>query len=155
MSNIIDNQLRVEGPRVTLELFKNSFAVINNNGEVVDIDLNLLFPVPENLRSDSATEKQKELKNKWKGILWGIATWCNVDDTGNYIPYIKESDNVDVYTFSSSWKGPVAFVEHASVLFDDLNFYLKSEDICNFCADVYTISNGEIISHEYKCEFES
>jgi hypothetical protein len=34
MGNIIDNQLRVEGPRETLEVFRNSFAVINSEGEV-------------------------------------------------------------------------------------------------------------------------
>ena len=56
MSNIIDNQLKVGGPRETLEMFKNSFAVINSDGVVEDVDLNLLFPVPQNLQSDSATE---------------------------------------------------------------------------------------------------
>ena len=152
MGNIIDNQLRVEGPRETLEVFRNSFAVINSEGEVEDVDLNLLFPVPQNLHSDSATEKQKELGNKFQRLLWGIPTWCCVD--GNYKPYEKESEHSDVYTFSSAWNGPVSFVQHASMLFDDLEFSLVCEDICNHYADFYEISNGEIISQEFESEIE-
>ena len=153
MGNIIDNQLRVEGPRETLEVFRNSFAVINSEGEVEDVDLNLLFPVPQNLHSDSATEKQKELGNRFQRLLWGIPTWCCVD--GNYKPYEKESEHSDVYTFSSAWNGPVSFVQHASMLFDDLEFSLVCEDICNHYADFYEISNGEIISQEFESEIES
>ena len=78
MPNIIDSQLRVEGPTESLELFKNSFGVINSNREVEDIDLNLLFPVPQNLQTDSATEEQKKLKNRLQLLLWGIPTWCVV-----------------------------------------------------------------------------
>jgi len=152
MGNIIDNQLRVEGPRETLEVFRNSFAVINSEGEVEDVDLNLLFPVPQNLHSDSATEKQKELGNRFQRLLWGIPTWCCVD--GNYKPYEKESEHSDVYTFSSAWNGPVSFVQHASMLFDDLEFSLVCEDICNHYADFYDISNGEIISQEFESEIE-
>ena len=152
MGNIIDNQLRVEGPRETLEVFRNSFAVINSEGEVEDVDLNLLFPVPQNLHSDSATEKQKELGNRFHRLLWGIPTWCCVD--GNYKPYEKESEHSDVYTFSSAWNGPVSFVQHASMLFDDLEFSLVCEDICNHYADFYEISNGEIISQEFESEIE-
>ena len=152
MSNIIDNQLRVEGKRETLEMFRNSFAVINSNGEVQDVDLNLLFPVPQNLQSDSATEKQKELGNRLQRLLWGIPTWCCVD--GKYKPYVKESEDSDVYTFSSAWNGPVSFVKHASILFDDLKFSLVCEDICNHCADFYTILNGEIVSHEFESGIE-
>ena len=152
MGNIIDNQLRVEGPRETLEVFRNSFAVINSEGEVEDVDLNLLFPVPQNLHSDSATEKQKELGNRFQRLLWGIPTWCCVD--GNYKPYEKESEHSDVYTFSSAWNGPVSFVQHASMLFDDLEFSLVCEDICNHYADFYEISNGEIISQEFESEIE-
>ena len=152
MSNIIDNQLRVEGKRETLEMFRNSFAVINSNGEVEDVDLNLLFPVPLNLQSDSATEKQKELGNRLQRLLWGIPTWCCVD--GKYKPYVKESEDSDVYTFSSAWNGPVSFVKHASILFDDLKFSLVCEDICNHCADFYTILNGEIVSHEFESGIE-
>ena len=152
MGNIIDNQLRVEGPRETLEVFRNSFAVINSEGEVEDVDLNLLFPVPQNLHSDSATEKQKELGNRFQRLLWGIPTWCCVD--GNYKPYEKESEHSDVYTFSSAWNGPVSFVQHASMLFDDLEFSLVCEDVCNHYADFYEISNGEIISQEFESEIE-
>ena len=152
MGNIIDNQLRVEGPRETLEVFRNSFAVINSEGEVEDVDLNLLFPVPQNLHSDSATEKQKELGNRFQRLLWGIPTWCCVD--GNYKPYEKESEHSDVYTFSRAWNGPVSFVQHASMLFDDLEFSLVCEDICNHYADFYEISNGEIISQEFESEIE-
>ena len=152
MGNIIDNQLRVEGPRETLEVFRNSFAVINSEGEVEDVDLNLLFPVPQNLHSDSATEKQKELGNRFQRLLWGIPTWCCVD--GNYKPYEKESEHSDVYTFSSAWNCPVSFVQHASMLFDDLEFSLVCEDICNHYADFYEISNGEIISQEFESEIE-
>ena len=152
MGNIIDNQLRVEGPRETLEVFRNSFAVINSEGEVEDVDLNLLFPVPQNLHSDSATEKQKELGNRFQRLLWGIPTWCCVD--GNYKPYEKESEHSDVYTFSSAWNGPVSFVQHASMLFDDLEFSLVCEDICNHYADFYEISNGEMISQEFESEIE-
>ena len=152
MANIIDNQLKVEGPRETLEVFRNSFAVINSNGEVEDVDLNLLFPVPQNLQSDSATEKQKELGNRLQRLLWGIPTWCCVD--GEYNPYVKESEDSDVYTFSSAWNGPVSFVEHASMLFDDLKFSLVCEDVCNHCADFYTISNGVIVTHEFESGIE-
>lgn len=154
MGNIIDNQLKVGGPRETLEVFRNSFAVINSDGEVEDVDLNLLFPVPQNLKSVSATEKQKELGRRWQGILWGIATWCGVDERAKYKPYLKESENTDVYTFSSSWKGPVSFVEHASVLFDDLKFSLICEDVCNHCADFYEISNGQITSSKSESGIE-
>ena len=152
MGNIIDNPLKVGGPRETLEVFRNSFAVINSEGEVEDVDLNLLFPVPQNLHSDSATEKQKELGNRFQRLLWGIPTWCCVD--GNYKPYEKESEHSDVYTFSSAWNGPVSFVQHASMLFDDLEFSLVCEDICNHYADFYEISNGEIISQEFESEIE-
>jgi hypothetical protein len=152
MGNIIDNQLRVEGPRETLEVFRNSFTVINSNGEVEDVDLNLLFPVPQNLQSDSATEKQKELGNRLQRLLWGIPTWCCVD--GNYKPYEKESEQSDVYTFSSAWNGPVSFVQHASMLFDNLKFSLVCEDICNHCADFYEISNGEITSSKSESGIE-
>ena len=133
-------------------MFRNSFAVINSEGEVEDVDLNLLFPVPQNLHSDSATEKQKELGNRFQRLLWGIPTWCCVD--GNYKPYEKESEHSDVYTFSSAWNGPVSFVQHASMLFDDLEFSLVCEDICNHYADFYEISNGEIISQEFESEIE-
>ena len=152
MGNIIDNQLRVEGPRETLEVFRNSFAVINSEGEVEDVDLNLLFPVPQNLHSDSATEKQKELGNRFQRLLWGIPTWCCVD--GNYKPYEKESEHSDVYTFSSAWNGPVSFVQHASMLFDDLEFSLVCEDVCNHYADFYEISNGEITSSKSESGIE-
>jgi len=152
MGNIIDNQLKVGGPRETLEMFKNSFAVINSDGVVEDVDLNLLFPVPQNLQSDSATEKQKDLGNKLQRLLWGIPTWCCVD--GEYNPYVKESEDSDVYTFSSAWNGPVSFVEHASMLFDDLKFSLVCEDVCNHCADFYTISNGVIVTHEFESGIE-
>ena len=146
MANLIDNQLKVEGPRETLELFRNSFVVINSNGEVEDIDLNLLFPVPQNLVSDSATENQKELGRRWQGIHWGIATWCSIEESTKCNPYFKESENSDVYRFSSNFNGPVAFVQHASVLFEDLKFSLICEDICDDCASFYKISNGEITS---------
>jgi len=152
MANIIDIQLTVEGQRETLEVFRNSFAVINSDGIVEDVDLNLLFPVPQNLKSDSATEKQKELGRRWQGLLWGIATWCSVD--GNYKPYEKESEHSDVYTFSSAWNGPVSFVQHASMLFDDLKFSLICEDICNRCADFYEISKGEITSSKFESGIE-
>jgi hypothetical protein len=154
MANIIDIQLRVEGQRETLEVFRNSFAVINSDGIVEDVDLNLLFPVPQNLKSDSATEKQKELGRRWQGLLWGIATWCSVDERAKHNPYLKESENSDVYFFSSSWKGPVSFVEHASMLFEDLKFSLVCEDVCNHCADFYTISNGVIVTHEFESGIE-
>lgn len=152
MGNIIDNQLRVVGPRETLEVFRNSFAVINGNGEVEDVDLNLLFPVPQNLQLDSATEKQKELGNRLQRLLWGIPTWCCVD--GKYNPYVKESEDSDVYTFSSAWNGPVSFVRHASILFDALKFSLVCEDVSNHCADFYEISNGEITSTESESGIE-
>ncbi len=152
MGNIIDNQLRVVGPRETLEVFRNSFAVINGNGEVEDVDLNLLFPVPQNLQLDSATEKQKDLGNRLQRLLWGIPTWCCVD--GEYYPYVKESEDSDVYTFSSAWNGPVSFVRHASILFDDLKFSLVCEDVSNHCADFYEISNGEITSTESESGIE-
>ena len=152
MSNIIYNQLKVGGPRETLEVFRNSFAVINSGGEVEDVDLNLLFPVPQNLQSNSATEKQKELGNRFQRLLWGIPTWCCVD--GNYKPYEKESEHSDVYTFSSAWNGPVSFVQHASMLFDDLEFSLVCEDVCNHYADFYEISNGEITSSKSESGIE-
>jgi len=154
MANIIDNQLKVEGPRETLELFKNSFAVINNEGQVEDVDLNLLFPLPWNFESDAATEKQKELRNRAQRILWGTPSWCCVDHDAKYEPYQKETEVSDVYGFSSAWSGPLSFVLHASMLFDDLKFSLVSEDVCNFCADFYTIANGEIVSHEFESEVE-
>ncbi len=153
MANIIDNQLRVEGPRETLEVFRNSFAVINSNGEVEDIDLNLLFPVSQNFQSDSATEKEKEVGNKLQRLLWGIPTWCCVD--GEYNAYKKESEDSDIYTFSSAWNGPVSFVVNASILFDDLNFSLVCEDICNHYADFYEISNGEITSSKVESGIEN
>ncbi len=154
MPNIIDSQLRVEGPRESLELFKNSFAVINSNGEVKDIDLNLLFPVPQNLQTDSATEEQKELGNRLQRLLWGIPTWCLVDHSADYTPYVNESEDSDLYTFSSAWNGPVSFVQHASMLFDDLKFSLICKDICNHCADFYEISNGEITSSKVENRFK-
>ncbi len=152
MSNIIYNQLKVGGPRETLEVFRNSFAVINSDGEVEDVDLNLLFPVPQNLQSDSATEKQKELGNRLQRLLWGIPTWCCVD--GKYKPYVKESEDSDVYTFSSAWNGPVSFVRHASILFDDLKFSLVCCDVCNHSSEIYEISNGEITSSKVESEIE-
>jgi hypothetical protein len=152
MSNIIDNQLRVEGPRETLELFRNSLAVINSEGQVEDVDLNLLFPIPQHLQSESATEKQKELGNRLQRLLWGIPTWCYVD--GKYNPYIKVSEDSDVYTFSSAWNGPVTYVQNASMLFDDLKFSLICEDVCNHCADFYEISNGEITSSKSESGIE-
>ena len=152
MSNIIDNQLKVGGPRETLEVFKNSFVVINSDGKVEDLDLSLLFPVPQNLQSDSATEKQKELGNRLQRLLWGIPTWCCVD--GKYKPYVKESEDSDVYTFSSAWNGPVSFVRHASILFDDLKFSLVCCDVCNHSSEIYEISNGEITSSKVESEIE-
>jgi hypothetical protein len=148
MSNIIDSQLRVEGPRETLELFKNSFAVININGEVIDVNLDLLFPVPQKLQSDSATEKQKELGNRLKRLLWGISTWCSVDESANYKVYEIESEKTDLYRFSSSWNGPISFVLNASIIFEELKFSLNCFDICNHSAEKYTISNGEVNSSE-------
>jgi len=154
MANIIDNQLKVEGPRETLELFKNSFAVYDEEDQIGEVNLNLLFPIPQHLKSDSATEKEKELGKRMQRLIWGIPTWCCVDYDAKYTPYVKECEVSDIYTFSSAWNGPVAFVIHASMLFDDLKFSLVCEDVCNFCADFYTIVNGEIVSHEFKSEVE-
>jgi len=160
MANIIDNQLKVEGPRETLELFKNSFAVINNEGQVEDVDLNLDFSVPQKLQSATATDRIKGISKKRQEMIWENSICFFVDADANYIPYSKVSENTDLYNFTNYWrgavssKGPVSFVKQASMLFDDLNFSLVCCDVCNFCADFYTIVNGEIVSHEFKSEVE-
>ena len=86
MSNIIDNQLKVGGPRETLELFKNSFVVINSDGKVEDLDLSLFFHVPQNLKSDTATEKQKKIGSEIQSFTRDITEICYVDEDANYIP---------------------------------------------------------------------
>jgi hypothetical protein len=154
MPNIIDSQLRVEGPTESLELFKNSFGVINSNREVEDIDLNLLFPVPQNLQTDSATEEQKKLKNRLQLLLWGIPTWCVVDNIAHYTPFVIESKDSDLYTFTSAWNAPVNFVQHASIIFNDLEFSLVSHDVSNGSAEFYEISNGAIISSKVENRFK-
>jgi hypothetical protein len=160
MANIIDNQLKVEGPRETLEVFRNSFAVFNSNGEVEDVDLNLLFPVTEKLQSATATDRIKEIAKKRQEMIWENSISFFVDADANYIPYSKVSDNTDLYNFTNYWrgavssKGPVSFVKQASMLFDDLRFSLVCEDVCNHCADFYEISNGEITSSKSESGIE-
>ena len=160
MSNIIDNQLNVEGPRETLELFRNSFAVINNEGQVEDVNPNLDFSVPQKLQSATATDRIKGISKKRQEMIWENSICFFVDADANYIPYSKVSENTDLYNFTNYWrgavssKGPVSFVKQASMLFDDLNFSLVCCDVCNHCADFYEISNGQITSSKSESGIE-
>ena len=160
MSNIIDNQLKVGGPRETLELFKNSFVVINSDGKVEDLDLSLFFHVPQNLKSDTATEKQKKIGSEIQSFTRDITEICYVDEDANYIPYLKESENSDIYTFTNRWRGgkgsigPISSVQNISTLYVGLNFSLISCDISNDYAEIYEISNGEITSSKSESGIE-
>jgi hypothetical protein len=160
MANIIDIQLTVEGQRETLEVFRNSFAVINSNGEVKDVNPNLDFSVPQKLQSTTATERIKGIAKKRQEMIWEHLICFFVDEEANYIPYSKVSENTDLYTFTYYSRGalsskvPVSFVEHASMLFDDLKFSLVCCDVCNHSSEIYAISNGEITSSKVESEIE-
>lgn len=154
MGNIIDNQLRVEGPRETLEMFKSSFALFNDAGEIENVELGILFPIPELIKELAEKDAFNKIANNWKRKMWGLTTWCVVDESANYTPYSRESDSLDIYEFTSNWIEPLSFFINASEVFNTIKFSLSSCDLVNDCARIYEISNGEITSSKSESGIE-